>query len=155
MKKTKKLNISAVICTRNRNKYLKVCMISLLKQSYPLKEIIIVEDKSTSDMNIFKFFEKEFFNIIYNMNNLFNFRTKIILLRNNQQFGIAKSRNLGIKVSKGDIIAFLDDDSFAHKDWIKNLVRNYKSNKIFGVGGPFIEIGRKNLPTLKKRVKNL
>ena len=81
-----KLKVSIVICTRDRNTYLKTCIDSLLKQTYLPKEIIIVEDCSNEDENVFKFFKKEFsdlnFEINKNITNLFNYKTKIILLRN-------------------------------------------------------------------------
>ena len=154
----KKLKISVVICTRNRNTYLKKCIDTLLKQTYLPKEIIIVEDFSNEDENVFEFFKKEFsdlnFEITRNITNLFNYKTKIILLRNEKQSGIVKSRNLGIKVASGDIIAFLDDDSFARTNWLKNLVKNYKNKNVVGAGGPFIEIGRK-VETPDKKIKRV
>jgi len=62
------------------------------------------------------------------------FRLKIVETK--RRIGASKARNLGIRKSKGEIIAFLDDDSIPCKWWLKNLVRAYKYGKtVGGVGG--------------------
>ncbi|MBI2084366.1 MAG: glycosyltransferase family 2 protein [Candidatus Aenigmarchaeota archaeon] len=147
---TKTPSVSVVVCTRNRNEYLGKCLDSLLHQTLPPKEIIIVDDYSTQ-ANVSEFFKKEF---SISLKKLFNFKTKIILVRNKKQSGVVMSRNSGIKIASGNIIAFLDDDGFANKDWIENLVKNYSNVRIVGVGGPVIEIGR-NVKTPNKPVKRL
>ena len=38
--------------------------------------------------------------------------------------GLSFARNRGIKESRGEILLFLDDDSFVQKDYLVNLVRN-------------------------------
>lgn len=151
----KKCEVSVVVCTRNRPEHMKKCLISLIKQSYLPKEIIIVDDFSEENMNVYEFFKNEIQNFILNFKIQSTENMNVILLKNKRRYGIAYSRNLGIKVASGDIVAFLDDDSFAHRNWIKNLVENYKNDKIIGVGGPFIEIGRKNIMSPKKPLKRI
>ncbi|MFH1210167.1 MAG: glycosyltransferase family 2 protein [archaeon] len=47
------------------------------------------------------------------------------------------NRNEGIKESKGEILAFLDDDAIVHRDLLKNAEEFLKNNKDIGiVGGP-------------------
>jgi succinoglycan biosynthesis protein ExoA len=47
------------------------------------------------------------------------------------------NRNEGIKESRGEILAFLDDDAIVHKDLLKNAEEFLKNNKNIGiVGGP-------------------
>ena len=150
-----RLEVSVVVCTRNRNSYLKKCITYLLKQSYPLKEIIIIDDYSTEDNDVFDFLKKELSNFLLNVKKLFNLKTKLILIKNMNQSGIVKSRNLGVKVATGNIIAFLDDDGFPHRSWLKNLIKNYNDKQVVGVGGPFIEIGRKNVKAPTKPVKRM
>jgi hypothetical protein len=38
-------------------------------------------------------------------------------------------------VSKGDVVAFLDDDAVADTDWLKFLVDSYSDEAVIGVGG--------------------
>jgi glycosyltransferase involved in cell wall biosynthesis len=44
-------------------------------------------------------------------------------------------RNAGIINSKSEIIAFIDDDAVADRDWLKNLFKNYSEPSVAGVGG--------------------
>jgi len=55
-------------------------------------------------------------------------------------FGLSSARNKGIMESSGDIIAFIDDDAWAEKDWIERIERNFENGDIFGVGGKIIPV---------------
>ena len=148
-----KISISVVVCTRNRLEHLKNCLLSLLKQSYPPKEIIIVDDCSYEDFNVYEYIKNYIAKLKDRLLETFN-DVEIILIKNKKNVGIATSRNVGVKTATGDIIAFLDDDGFAHKHWLKNLAKNYEDKKILGVGGPVVEIGR-SMKTPQKLIKKL
>ncbi len=47
-------------------------------------------------------------------------------------------RDIGLKHAKGEILAFLDDDAYPIKDWLKNAVRNFSDPQVAAVGGPAI-----------------
>lgn len=52
---------------------------------------------------------------------------------------LVKARDLGWRRAKGEIVAWLDDDAAADKDWAKNLVNIFAKNKnVGGVSGPTI-----------------
>ncbi|MBS3056894.1 MAG: glycosyltransferase family 2 protein [Candidatus Aenigmarchaeota archaeon] len=141
-------SISVVVCTRNRFGHLKKCVMSLLNQTLLSKEIIIVDDASKKAFSIYDIFDKN-----SGLPKL-DGNIDIILIQNKGVSGVVASRNTGVNASSSDIIAFIDDDGFAHKDWLRQLVKNYKNDNILGVGGPVIEIGRKmKTPTFP--VKNI
>lgn len=48
---------------------------------------------------------------------------------------ICKSRNLGIKMSGGDIVAFCDDDAVPEPDWLSELVTPFRSAAVGAVAG--------------------
>jgi glycosyltransferase involved in cell wall biosynthesis len=53
--------------------------------------------------------------------------------------GPAAARNLGIKKSRGKIIAFIDDDCIADKEWLRSLVYCFsEDDKLAGVEGKVI-----------------
>ena len=52
--------------------------------------------------------------------------------------GPSMKRNLGIKEAKGEIIAFLDDDTFPSQDWLTKAVKNFEDEDIAAVGGPAV-----------------
>ncbi len=86
--------ISVIIPTYNRKNFLQIAVKSVLAQTYKNFELIIVDDGSTDETD--KLIEK--FN---------DSRIKYIYQKNR---GPAKARNTGIKLAKGDYIAFLDSD---------------------------------------------
>jgi len=45
-------------------------------------------------------------------------------------------RNLGVEKSKGEILAFIDDDAYPDKDWLKNSIKYLQDESVGAVGGP-------------------
>ncbi len=48
----------------------------------------------------------------------------------------AEKRNKGVQKAKGEIIAFLDDDAYPTKGWLKNAASRFADRSIAAVGGP-------------------
>jgi len=59
----------------------------------------------------------------------------------------AFKRNLGTKEAKGGVLAFLDDDSYPRRDWLKNALSVFVENeeKIAAVCGPTLTPPKDNL----------
>lgn len=85
--------ISLIIPVYNEENYLKRCLESVLNQTKPFKEVIIIDDGSTdgSQKILEDYLSK--FNIFYDVNH-----------------GVSHARNWGISLSHGDYITFLDSD---------------------------------------------
>lgn len=59
--------------------------------------------------------------------------------------GVSSSRNTGIELASGEILAFLDDDAIADETWLEELTRSYSDPQVIGTGGmprPRWESGR-------------
>jgi amylovoran biosynthesis glycosyltransferase AmsB len=95
-------------------------LLSVLKQSYPPYEVIIVDDAS-EDLNILK--EK--------IEKIGDERVKLITHEKNRNG--AAARNTGINSSTGDYICFLDSDDeweCNHLDEISNLLKGVGEKKV-------------------------
>lgn len=113
-------NISVVIVTYNRPLSCRKTINSLLSQSTLPFEIIVIDDASSRP---------------------FNFDHPIVKVYRNQfELGLSGSRNIGVKISKGDVIAFIDDDAIADVDWIKNIERAFQEHNVDIVGGPVLPL---------------
>lgn len=111
--------IAVIIPTYNRKELLKKAILSVLNQSFKSKEIIVVDDCSNFNTKEYldKFFSKEILTGLI----------KVIV--NNKNFGAAKSRNVGIKNSRSNYIAFLDSDDCWHLDKLKKQIKKFEENR--------------------------
>jgi len=108
------ISVSAVITAYNRPDYLKIALESILNQDYMISEVIIVDDFSSEDIEtvVKNFGEKKF---------------KYIRLEQNK--GANYCRNIGIKKSMSDYIAFIDDDDIWNENKISTQLKYLLSNK--------------------------
>ena len=107
--------VSVVIPSYNCGKYLKDALDSVLSQTYKDYEIVLVNDGSTDNT---KDILKEYVS-----------NPKMRCVDNETKKGPAASRNIGIKLSRGDLIAFLDADDLFLKDKLIEQVKIFDSNK--------------------------
>jgi cellulose synthase/poly-beta-1,6-N-acetylglucosamine synthase-like glycosyltransferase len=121
-------SISIVVITHNEESNISNCLDSLLKLDYSKEnyEIIVVDGKSKDrTIQIVSQYVQKFNNV------------KLLIDEIGYQ---TTSRNLGIKDSKYEFIAFTDADCIIPENWIKVLVTNFnRYNPIYpnlaGVGG--------------------
>jgi len=120
----KKLLVSVIIPVKEINDYLrKETIPALLKQTVKDFEIILLPDKSSKE----KFAQ-----------------TKIIPTW--PKTGPADKRDIGAKKAKGEILAFLDDDSYPVRHWLKKAIQIFEQgNGIAGVCGPALTPPNDNL----------
>jgi len=116
--------VSIIIPVFNDFGRLRICLKSLEKQTYSreLYEVIVVDNNSTRNP------EKE----------LKDFPWIHLLVEGNP--GSYTARNLGIKSSKGEIIAFTDSDCIPCENWLENGVNALLKNSKNGVAAGKIEI---------------
>ena len=55
------------------------------------------------------------------------------------QVNLSMSRNIGIDLADGEVVAFIDDDAIPETDWLDALARGYRHPRIGGVGGPALD----------------
>lgn len=120
------IKYSVVISTYNRADLLDKCLRALAGQNIPPEnyEIIVIDDGSTDHTErILEGFSAD--NPAINFNHI-----------NQHNSGPARGRNVGIRLAKGDIIFFTDDDCIVPNDWITTLASIYEFfPDTAGVGG--------------------
>lgn len=114
-----KLKISVVICTYNRDEYLERTLNNLNNINYDDFEVIVVNGPSidrTSEI-------------------LQEYITRIKIVSNSKA-NLSVSRNMGIRASSGDVVAFIDDDAIPEANWLDQISEVYKEGEtVGGVGG--------------------
>ncbi len=116
------MDISIIIPIYNAEKYLERCLKSITENNDSSLEIILINDGSKdSSEKICKSFMKV------------DKRIKYISIKNN---GCSNARNLGINLSIGKYIWFIDSDDFIEKNSISEILKEIKENPeiiVFGM----------------------
>ncbi|MBP5700839.1 MAG: glycosyltransferase family 2 protein [Lachnospiraceae bacterium] len=100
--------VSAIIPVYNNVKTLRRCVDSVLAQTYPNLEVILVDNGSgdSSDEVCDEFAEKD---------------PRVRVLHEKKE-GVSATRNQGVRIAKGDYITFIDSDDHITPDYIEKLV---------------------------------
>ena len=141
------MKISVIIATYNRFEDLKRALHSLEKMDVQRElswELIIVDNNSNDKTkDIFEEFEKK------------NTLPLRYFFEGHQ--GKAFAINTGIRNSKGDILAFTDDDAIVDKYWLTSIEKEFMNDTVVaGVGGRVELFNKKDKPvtirTFKERI---
>ena len=108
--------VSVIVPVYNVEKYLDRCVKSLLAQSLKDIEIILVDDESPDNCpQICDSYANKYANIS-------------VIHKNNQGLGMA--RNSGIKLAKGEYVAFIDSDDYVDCEMFDKLYNECVKNKL-------------------------
>lgn len=112
--------ISAIICTHNREQYLGAAIDSLLQQEFSNYEVIVVDNASCD-------------------------RTREIVEQRLSDprlhyvyepvTGLSVARNTGAKAACSEFLAYLDDDAVASPVWLKVIYQAYQNNDQLAIAG--------------------
>jgi len=109
--------VSVIIPNYNYGRFLIEAIESVLAQTYPIREIIVVDDGSTDNsLEILAAYEKD--------------KVKIIRQKN---CGVGAARNAGVKASSGDLVAFLDADDIWFPEKLEKQVSIFQSDLEIGL----------------------
>jgi glycosyltransferase involved in cell wall biosynthesis len=116
------MQLSLVICTRNRSSRLAESLRSLTRLRYADPwELVIVDNGSKDEtQDVIKSFRE-------------SLPVKTVI---EPRAGLGRARNRGLTISQGDIVAFTDDDCYPAEDFLTSVVRCLEEDPRLGfIGG--------------------
>jgi glycosyltransferase involved in cell wall biosynthesis len=123
--------VSVIIPCYNHARFLGEAIVSVIRQSYPHIEIIVVDDGSTDDTE----------QVITSYPNIQHIRQ--------ENLGVSRARNMGLSMSRGAYVLFLDADDRLLPDAVATGVHALASRKEYAFAfGLFVSIGK--LQDIKK-----
>jgi len=112
------LRVSLIINTLDRAIALERTLLSLRQLRYPAFEVVVVHGPCHD----------------HTLNVLERF-APAIRVGACPEANLAMSRNIGLAMARGDIVAFLDDDAIPEPDWLDRLVSGFDDPEVGGAGG--------------------
>jgi glycosyltransferase involved in cell wall biosynthesis len=120
------IEYSIIIPTYNRSDILKKCLQNICNLKKPSKnhEVLVIDNGSTDNTE----------------ETIQSFQNKIKNLRYffDKTPGLHVGRHLGVREAKGNILCYLDDDSFVTKNWLVGIEKAFQKNDVVLAGGPDI-----------------
>lgn len=131
-----RLGISLAVVTRNRPSQLKRCLTSILQQTRPPDELVIIDSSNDAlSRNIVNSFAYPF----------------PMKLETNMPRGVADARNHALTLAGCEIIAFIDDDSVADTDHLYELEKVFLRDPRIGIaGGSILNLKREGRDLLSR-----
>jgi len=119
------MTVSIIIAVKTWQKNLEECIGNCLQLDYPEFEIIILPDADIGAVPpLAKILSAK--------------GTVPIIVIPTGPLSPAQKRDIALSYAKGEILAFLDDDAYPPKDWLKNAINNFSDPFVAAVGGPAV-----------------
>jgi GT2 family glycosyltransferase len=112
------IRVSVVINTLDRADQLERTLESLAQLRYPAFEVVVVHGpcRDRTEAVLARF-------------------AAAIRIAACAQANLALSRNIGVAMARGDVVAFLDDDAIPEPDWLDRLAPAFADPSVGGAGG--------------------
>lgn len=108
--------VSVIIPTYNTGHYICQAIDSVLRQTYPHYEIIVVDDGSTDDTTARLKSYSDHITYVYQLNQ-----------------GVSVARNHGLRLADGEFVVFLDADDFVISEKLSLQVAEFKNHPGIGI----------------------
>lgn len=125
----KDVEVSIVIPVFNSERYISMCLDSILAQDYHDFEVLIVDDGSTDKSGQ-----------ICDTYQLKDNRIKVLHIRNS---GVSVARNIAIKKASGKFLAFCDSDDVWASNYLTIMIEQMNNNHVDLVACSFTEFSEK------------
>jgi glycosyltransferase involved in cell wall biosynthesis len=124
--------VSVLLAVHNDQRHISLALESVLKQTAVDLELVVVDDASTDATPELLAAASD---------------PRIVLLRNEQQLGLAASLNRGLDRTQGRYVARLDSDDIALPEWIASLLERIRAEpRVAIVGTGIVELDAEGRP---------
>lgn len=129
--------ISVIVPVYNVKDYLKICVDSILAQTYPNFEIILVDDGSLDESGI-----------LCDEYAKMDSRIRVIHKENG---GLSSARNAGIDVAVYDLLSFVDSDDYLEPTFLERLIQPFLEDSDIELSCcRFIKSTEKKMPSVEE-----
>jgi glycosyltransferase involved in cell wall biosynthesis len=118
------MKLTVYIPCYNAEKYVGDTIKSLLDQSYPPDEILVIDDGSTDETA----------EIVS--------KYAVRLIRHDRNRGLAAARNTAFRNATHEFVGAVDADVYPARDWLEQLLLHFNEGQVAGTGGRLIEAFR-------------
>lgn len=122
---------SIIVPVYKSEKYISICVNSILKQSFTDFELLLIDDGSPDNSAI--------------ICDQYSKIDKRIKTYHKENGGVSSARNLGLKNAIGEYIIFVDSDDFLDEMHLSLIYNNIKSNDMLFYGVKYISQDGKNI----------
>jgi glycosyltransferase involved in cell wall biosynthesis len=114
------MTVTVIVCAFNEARLLPACLFSLLSQTRPPDEIIVVDNASTDDTGAVAR------------------RVPGVRVIHEPTKGLVVARETGRRVAHGDVLAYVDADCRAPLPWLERVEQRFAARPdLVGVTGPY------------------
>lgn len=123
--------VSVIVTAYNVERYLSKCLDSILAQTYPELEVIVIDDASTDKTKLIcdEYKKKDQ-------------RVRVIHLAKNG--GVSNARNVAIENAKGTYLTFIDGDDWINTAYVEEYLTQAKKHNAEIVMGPYFRFNDQN-----------
>ena len=133
------LIVSIVTIVYNNSTYVEDAIQSVLSQSYPFIEYIVIDGGSTDGtVEIIK-----------------KYRERISIFLSEKDKGVYDALNKGVRIASGNVIGFLhSDDVFADKNVVKKIAESLSNSNVDGVYSDLDYVQKNNINSIVRHWKS-
>lgn len=131
------LSVAVIVLSWNGERFLNACLEAVLAQTYPLLDVLVVDNASTDQSAAI----------------VQSFAPRVRLIRTAENLGFAGGNNVGMRTTQADVVILLNQDTVVKPGWLWAMVEPFAISDVGIVGGKGLYPDGKTIQHAGARVK--